>query len=823
GGTKTLYSWHDGGIVSITKSAKTTADNLNNPLINLNEEIQRLEKLLKSKKFIFKKQSKHYDLLSDTLDVFREVRENELGLHHSELKALKLDFYEHLDRNPNSEIIGELNRINAVLKDLVTDIEAQNLRRAERSVLLAREKYEVDKVLEIDDKVKELKKTHERFLELASRSKMREQLKHDISAIEYEIQVAKESQAKFEKWDVRKVKQGNITDPFVGYKRQIIMTTENDPVLIQSTSQLAEKYPDNTTIVHMDKNGNYKVVHGLKLDEIPKGDLKVLINAHGNSGGIKNRSIEEIAEHISIIDRAIGEDSNVKKVSLVACSLGGDYVERLLPELRKKGVSNTKVSVRLAGISVLSGGRKIITNSVGSVAGKYRSSVLKKTYAFNEKGEIILVDSYTDEHYDVTLSIDKDGSPKIERIYGNQRLSELKGALKVFVKAEGWDETEKMLHQFKDILPSGASIAHLNIKTPKGTDWFAQGNALQQTQNLDNLGGRLNASVVVYSDSEDAQVSLVIRDRDSRVRIVKGSIRFMKEPLLSKNVMQMTECGGSKPKQQHLAFLGDDFDADIHVKIVHQGINQVPTTRETLENLEIISQVTQQPIADIDIIVPTTKNPNHYLKLVKALSNKYKVTVTVRKKTGNTASVEWLSKTPLDSDVTIHAPIHLAETQPHNDQKLQDWDTQNQEQINKLKAESQKTKPDLVNHNHQILFQTENEANVKDSTLKLALKHPTKTTIVQMQKDGTYRVVYGTDLDKITGSVKLSVVGYGRKTQEGGDTLGGRSTQELSANITKLNQALTDDATIRHISLVGCNLDNPTDNSTSTYAAQTLQ
>jgi hypothetical protein len=37
------------------------------------------------------------------------------------------------------------------------------------------------------------------FLELASRSKMREQLKHDISAIEYEIQVAKESQAKFEK------------------------------------------------------------------------------------------------------------------------------------------------------------------------------------------------------------------------------------------------------------------------------------------------------------------------------------------------------------------------------------------------------------------------------------------------------------------------------------------------------------------------------------------------------------------------------------------------------------------------------------------------
>jgi hypothetical protein len=32
-------------------------------------------------------------------------------------------------------------------------------------------------------------------------------------------------------------------------------------------------------------------------------------------------------------------------------------------------------------------------------------------------------------------------------------------------------------------------------------------------------------------------------------------------------------------------------------------------TRETLKNLDLISQVTQQSIADIDIIVPTTKNP----------------------------------------------------------------------------------------------------------------------------------------------------------------------------------------------------------------------
>ncbi|VVH55911.1 hypothetical protein BSPCLSOX_1186, partial [uncultured Gammaproteobacteria bacterium] len=687
GGTKTVYSWDTdkGGMSQKTETVKSHSGVLKNPLINLNEEIQRLEELLKSTS---EKQSKHSDLLSRTLYAFRafhEVREYELGFYHSDLKAFKLNFDEHLRTNPNSEIIGELNRINVVLQDFITDIEAQDLRRTEQSVqqsvLLVREKYEATKVLEVGDKVIELKRIRGWLLSLSSRSsEMHEQLEQDI-AIEHEIQVAKESQTELEQWDTSEIRQGRTTDPFVGYKRQVIIMTENDPDIIQSTSYLAEKYPDNTTIVRMDKNGNYKVVYGLKLNEIPKGDIKVVINAHGNPGGIRNRSIEEIAEHISIIDRAVGKDSGVRKVSLVACSLGGDYVKILLPELRKKGVSNTKVSVRLVPVIVDADGRKIMSNSVEGISGKYRSNALKKTYAFNEKGEIIPVDSYTDEHYDVSLSIDKDGSPKIERIYGNKRLSELKGPLKVFVKAESFSETEQMLHQFKDVLPSGASIAHLSIKTPKDNDWFAQGNVLQQTQNLDNFGERLNASIVVYSDSEDAQVSLAARNRDSGVRIIKGDTCFIKDPLMLKNAMVILELGGSESNQQYLEFRGDDFDADIHVEIFHEGVNQVPMTRETLKNLDLISQVTQQSIADIDIIVSTTENLGHYLELVKALSDKYKVTITVHKEIESGASVEWLSKTPQDSDVIVRTPPHLAETQPHNDKKLQDWDTPNQEQI----------------------------------------------------------------------------------------------------------------------------------------------
>jgi hypothetical protein len=82
------------------------------------------------------------------------------------------------------------------------------------------------------------------------------------------------------------------TKPFVGYKHQVILTVRDDHgmiiddeahTLLTNEQYLAEKYPHNTTIVHMDKDGNYQVVFGDTLDQIPKGDLKVIINGHGHS------------------------------------------------------------------------------------------------------------------------------------------------------------------------------------------------------------------------------------------------------------------------------------------------------------------------------------------------------------------------------------------------------------------------------------------------------------------------------------------------------------------------------------------------------------
>jgi hypothetical protein len=42
----------------------------------------------------------------------------------------------------------------------------------------------------------------------------------------------------------------------------------------------------------------------------------------------------------------------------------------------------------------------------------------------------------------------------------------------------------------------------------------------------------------------------------------------------------------------------------------------------------------------------------------------------VHKEIGKNKSVEWLSKTPQDSNVIVRTSPHLAETQPHNDQNF---------------------------------------------------------------------------------------------------------------------------------------------------------
>jgi hypothetical protein len=78
-----------------------------------------LEELLKSEKFTSRKKSYDFYFLSESLRIFREIRENELSSYASELEELKLDLGGYLRENQSSEIAGELNRIDAVVQDFI--------------------------------------------------------------------------------------------------------------------------------------------------------------------------------------------------------------------------------------------------------------------------------------------------------------------------------------------------------------------------------------------------------------------------------------------------------------------------------------------------------------------------------------------------------------------------------------------------------------------------------------------------------------------------------------------------------------------------------
>jgi hypothetical protein len=74
------------------------------------------------------------------------------------------------------------------------------------------------------------------------------------------------------------------------------------------------------------------------------------------------------------------------------------------------------------------------------------------------------------------------------------------------------------------------------------------------------------------SSPRNAKCCCFARYRDTGVRLIKGDICFIKKPSMSKNIIRIIEFGGSDLKQQHLAFLGDDFDADMLNQVWFFGI-----------------------------------------------------------------------------------------------------------------------------------------------------------------------------------------------------------------------------------------------------------
>lgn len=110
----------------------------------------------------------------------------------------------------------------------------------------------------------------------------------------------------------------------------------------------------------------------------------------------------------------------------------------------------------------------------------------------------------------------------------------------------------------------------------------------------------------------------------------------------------------------------------------------------------------------------------------------------------------------------------------------------------------------------QIIVQMENDDVVAKAAANLAGKHPESSVVVQLDSDGSYRVVYG-DPSKLDGKLRWQLVGHGRDHSESNNTrLSGYSADELAVKLAKFQQSFNQAENINnkpdHISIVGCSL-----------------
>jgi hypothetical protein len=126
-------------------------------------------------------------------------------------------------------------------------------------------------------------------------------------------------------------------------------------------------------------------------------------------------------------------------------------------------------------------------------------------------------------------------------------------------------------------------------------------------------------------------------------------------------------------------------------------------------------------VSKIKIITENTAmSDDDYKSMMKFLSKELHVRVEAYN--DEAQGIPWLFISRGAPQVTERlSAINLAENQHYNDKTLQSWETLTKEQTNKLTTESQKTKPDLANHDHQILFQTEADDNIHHPFLCLFL------------------------------------------------------------------------------------------------------
>ncbi|KVN32300.1 hypothetical protein WJ64_11395 [Burkholderia ubonensis] len=149
------------------------------------------------------------------------------------------------------------------------------------------------------------------------------------------------------------------------YAQRVIVQQGDDPVTVQAAQNLANKHPDNTTVVKAGPDGK---LQGLAQLPAGSGKVKVQVVGHGDveAGKLGEADAPIVARQIEQVKAQLGEAAVVEKVALVGCktacsSAAGQpsLKQQVQTELVKQGTDVRAVKGRDTYVKVDADGRKV--------------------------------------------------------------------------------------------------------------------------------------------------------------------------------------------------------------------------------------------------------------------------------------------------------------------------------------------------------------------------------------------------------------------------------------------------------------------------------
>ncbi|KER01669.1 MARTX multifunctional-autoprocessing repeats-in-toxin holotoxin RtxA [Photorhabdus temperata] len=178
------------------------------------------------------------------------------------------------------------------------------------------------------------------------------------------------------------------------FNGQVIIQTENDPVVAKAAANLAGKHPDSSVVVQLDSDGQYRVVYGdpAKLS----GKLRWQIVGHGrgeseqNNSRLSGYSADELAVKLKQFNQHFGQADKPSHISIVGCSLISDdkrdgFARRFITALDKQGI-RSDVSARRSEVAVDATGRKFTRDENNQWVNNLPDN--KIIFRWDEQGEL---------------------------------------------------------------------------------------------------------------------------------------------------------------------------------------------------------------------------------------------------------------------------------------------------------------------------------------------------------------------------------------------------------------------------------------------------